>query len=376
MKKLLALLVLLCTLVTFAACQGTQTESNPEENLNSPTSTASPTPAAVVVSLESFPENTVIQVETIKDDTRVKSILTTAQSVEVYDINAMLNDEKVQPNEEVEVAFPIPEGYDSDKHIIEVYYISDDGTSEKIDTVIADNIVIAKVMHFSVYAVAIVEKPTFNLAVDAQFTVVDGQKALTSDTNLTLAYNPGETWRAFAEKNKDAGFSVDKDFYGNKDIVYYDYEGTRYQIVTAINLREIAPDEEIIVSDYACLLPHRETLQGQWFYEVENGPFYREDGSLDWFDRQGKTIIIDIPEQTYVIKFIRLAKITANSYTIDEQIIASGKYTSSDGDNLGSTLTLDNGYVLETTRSDSYIATVKIGDKNFTADAQYNFYGF
>lgn len=365
-KKLVAVLTLFCILIAFVACQGAQTEDNAENNASVSTPTAGTVKKEVVVSTDSFPENTVIQVEKVKDVAKVENIITTAKIVEVYDINATLNSEKIQPDGKVEVSFPIPAGYNSNKHIIEVYYISDDGKSEKIDATVAQEAVVAKLEHFSVYAVVITEKPSFNLAVDADYAVVDGNKALVSDNNLTFTFDAGDTWRTFVEKNKATGFLIDKDFYGKKDIVYYVHNGTRYQIVFAIGLTEVKPDDEIDVSEYACQTPHRETLQGQWFYEVENGPFYCEDGSLDWFDRQGKTIIVDIHEKTYVVKHIKLKKLTANSYTIDEQIIASGKYTSSDGDNLGSTLTFDNGCVIETTRSDSYIATLFIDGKSIT----------
>ncbi len=378
MKKLLAILILSVLIVSFVACDDAKTNSETAGNSATPTPIIDfPTQTNVVVSTEHFPENTVIQIETVGDNSKVKSILTTAQSVEVYDIIAVLNNEKVQPNGDVEITFPIPKGYNADKHIIEVYFISDDGKTEKIDTAIIYDTVVARVRHFSIYAVAIIEKPTFKLAVDAKPDNVDGQKALISDRNLKIAYNPGDTWRAFAEKNKAAGFIIDKDFYGVKDIVYYEENDTRYQIVNAVGLLEVKPEDEIRDSDYACMIPHRESIQCQWFYEVSNDPFMVE-GYLEPFHRQGKTIIIDTSLMTYTIKHIKLQKISAYSHVSNEVVIASGKYTSDDGDTLGATLTFDNGYVLKTSRSQSFIATLIIDGKSITAKTadQYNFYEF
>lgn len=378
MKKSLTLIALLVLLATLAACSGTKNDGNIDgEKGASAQDTPKPAQANVVVQKDSFPENTVIQVEAVKDDTRVKSILTTAQSVEIYDINALLNNEKVQPSEKVEVTFPIPADYDSDKHIIELYYISDDGTCEKIDATVIDDAVVACLEHFSVYVVAVLQKPSFILAIDTEAGVLDGEKALLSDNKVSFVFNPGDTWKTFAEKNKSAGFLIDKDFYGKKDLVFYEYNGTREQVVVAVGLYEVTPDDKIEEKDYACMIPHRETLQGQWFYEVSNEPFTVE-GYSEPFDRQGKTIIIDTNEMTYTIKHIKLQKITALSFVANEKIIASGKYTSDDGDTLGATLTFDNGYVIKTSRSKSFEATLLINGRSIdakTAD-KCDFYDF
>lgn len=376
MKKLITVFTAIFLLVSLSACNNVKNDDNfvgSSDNSAQQTDTAT----SVVVSTENFPKDTVIKVEAVKDDTRVKSILTKAQSVEVYDINAMLDNKAVQPSAEVEVAFPIPEAYDSDKHIIEVYYISDDGKTEKIDITLTADSVLAKLNHFSVYVVAILQKPTFNLALETEASVVEGEKALISDKTLTFTYNPNDTWATFVENNKDAGFLIDKDFYGKKDLVYYEYNGTREQIVVAVGLYEVKPDDIISQNAYACMVPHRETLQGQWFYDVSNEPFMVE-GYLQPFDRKGKTIIIDTNEMTYIIKQISLQKISANTFVSKEDIIASGKYTSDDGDTLGATLTLDNGYVIKTSRSKSFEAMLELQGKSIditTAD-QLDFYKF
>ena len=104
-----------------------------------------------------FAEGTQITVEEIKTDNptyeSVKNILSEVTGTfTVYDISAVLNGAKVQPNGEVTVTFNIPEGYGTD---VAIFYISDAGTYEKLESLVSEDgkTVSAKLTHFSKYAV-------------------------------------------------------------------------------------------------------------------------------------------------------------------------------------------------------------------------------
>ena len=210
-------------------------------------------------------------------------------------------------------------------------------------------------------------KPTFSIAIDPQPTIVDGEHVWLSDTNLTVAYNPGDTWRTFIQENPDAGFTVDKDFYGKKEIVYYVDNGEAFEVfMQHEGFMSFEPDDLIAEADYVGMIPHRESIQTQWYYEVSKEPFMVE-GEEEPFDTQGKTIILDVDTMTYTIKYIQLRHLSALSFVINEEIIATGSYTSDDRDTLGATLTFDNGYVMKTNRSKYYKATLTIDGKSITA---------
>lgn len=104
-----------------------------------------------------FAEGTQMTVEEIRTDNptyeSVKNILSeVTDTFTVYDISAVLNGAKVQPNGEVKVEFKIPDGYGID---VAVYYIADDGNFEKLESLVSEDgkTVSAKLTHFSNYAV-------------------------------------------------------------------------------------------------------------------------------------------------------------------------------------------------------------------------------
>lgn len=329
----------------------------------------------VTVSSKEFPKNTDVKIEIIKDTAEVEKSLPTVQSVEVYDINAFLGDEKVQPNAAVEVTFPVPKNFDSFKHNIEVYYVSDDGRAEKIDASVAEGKVVAKLSHFSVYAVAVVEKLQFNLAVNAYAISKDGQKIFVSDNNLIFEFDQNDTWITFVEKNKDTGFSVEKDFYGKNDTVYFTENGVKYDVLKS-NSYMIKPTDLIEIGmDYACIVAHRETIQTQWFYDISSGEF-KVPGYNDPFHKNGKELSLDTKNNTYTIKYICYQKLGSNSRTTVEEVLETGTYTSTDGDTLGATLTLSNGYVLKTSRDNAFVSQLIINSKTITikTDNLVNFY--
>ena len=357
----MALLLFFC----LTAC-----DAKKNENISSSSNFKPSTETVLTVPTEKFPENTVIKTTVVEDVAPVKNIIKTAKSVEVYDINALVGSEKVQPSAEVEVTFPLPKNYDAGKHAIEVYFVSPDGKAEKVESSVANGAVVAKLKHFSVYAVAVVEKPTFNLAVDADAKGKDGQKYFFSDINLTFAFDENDTFITFAQRNKDKGFSVDKDFFGKEDIVYFTYNGTRYQIYTAYS-RVVKPESAVKDAlEYACLLPQRASIQTEWMYDVSNEKYTPSDNS-DTFDRTAKVLNLDTNEKTYTIKFLMFKSIDSSRYTWDSKILETGTYTSDDGNTLGATLTLSGGYVLKTTRADSFKAELTKDGKTITVDGNY-----
>ncbi len=374
MKKIAVFLISLLLIFSFASCGSDKDDSTFASSAAVSLETEK---VAVLISGGEFPQNTVIKTQIVKDTSAVKTVLPEAQSIVLYDITASLDDKKVQPNGEVEVTFPLPKDFDSSKHLIEVYYISDDGQTEKIEATVSKDDVVARLKHFSFYAVVVTKKPSFNFAVNGEPSAVDGQKVLLSDKNLTFTYNPNDTWKDFVNNNKDAGFFVDKDFYGKIDVVYFVDDNVKYQVTKAVGLLPVNADDIISEQSYGGMIPHRETIQCQWLYEVSNEPFMVE-GYLEPFTRQGKVITIDPGTMTYTIKHEKLQKLSANRFVRDEKTIASGKYTSDDGDTLGATLTLDNGYIIKTTRENSFVATLVIDGNSITTKTadQFNFYDF
>lgn len=366
MKKIFCSIILMALVLPLACCKG-----GGSTNVQSVSSTTIVEETGVTVSKDAFPENAEVKVEKLEQTDEIAKAIPLAKSIVAYDISAFLDKQKVQPSGEVEVTFPIPSDYDAATHNIEVYYVSDSGEIEKIEVTVSESGVVAKLSHFSVYAVVLVEKPKLNIAVlfegggkvDYKVEVVDGHKYFSSNVNVQFTYNQNETWRSFVERNKNSGFEIDKDFYGKRDAIYYTHNKIRYEIADAINFNIIKPDDVISLTNYAAKIPHRETLQGEWFYDISNE-------ATESFDRQGKVILLDIPQMTYTITHVTLTKLSENNYTRTEDVIASGKYTSSDGDNLGATLTFDNGYILKTTRSDTHVATLVKDGKSITAKTQ------
>ena len=69
-----------------------------------------------------------------------------------YDVTAIRDNVVVQPNGTVTVSFKIPEGFGKN---VAVFYISDDGISEKLESAISEDgkSISATLSHFSSYAV-------------------------------------------------------------------------------------------------------------------------------------------------------------------------------------------------------------------------------
>lgn len=104
-----------------------------------------------------FEEGTQMTVEEIKQDNpvyeSVKNVLSEiTDTFTVYDVFAVLNGAKVQPNGEVTVTFNIPVGYGIN---VAIFFISDEGSYEKLESIVSEDgkTVSAKLNHFSKYAV-------------------------------------------------------------------------------------------------------------------------------------------------------------------------------------------------------------------------------
>ena len=102
-----------------------------------------------------FPDNTEIVITEIKTDDKIKKAISgLSDNAICFDITALLSGEKVQPNGEVAVTFSVPEKYNIKN--IELYYVSDSGKAEKINTVKDEKnrTLTAKLTHFSTYVLA------------------------------------------------------------------------------------------------------------------------------------------------------------------------------------------------------------------------------
>ena len=69
----------------------------------------------------------------------------------LFDITTLVDGNKVQPNGSVFVKIPLPDGYNADKTV--VYYITNDGRLEKMDSRVEDGYIVFETTHFSFYAI-------------------------------------------------------------------------------------------------------------------------------------------------------------------------------------------------------------------------------
>lgn len=104
-----------------------------------------------------FQEGTEIKIEVIeKEHTEFEKVKTALKEVGsnfvAYDVSAIRDNVVVQPNGTVTVSFKIPEGFGKN---VAVFYISDDGISEKLESAISEDgkSISATLSHFSSYAV-------------------------------------------------------------------------------------------------------------------------------------------------------------------------------------------------------------------------------
>ena len=132
------------------------TSSNIQTSSNSNNEVVEDDKVKINYSSETFPAQTIVSVKLVSSGEVYKAAQTALSSVgskfTAYDINAVNNDKKVQPNGKVNATFKIPSNYDVEK--VCVYYVGDEKI-EKIPSSVDKNerTVFAELSHFSVYAV-------------------------------------------------------------------------------------------------------------------------------------------------------------------------------------------------------------------------------
>lgn len=114
---------------------------------------------------EVFPENTVLEIAPVDEETDPEQFAVVEQALEAeyedyvaYDVSAICKDAPVQPNGKVTLRFTIPETFDTARTV--VLYIDDAGKVEQLEGVIEGNEICVETDHFSCYAVAMTQPAT------------------------------------------------------------------------------------------------------------------------------------------------------------------------------------------------------------------------
>ena len=107
---------------------------------------------------EIFPENTVVQIRHVSQEsdpdayTAVEQALEAYNSFVAYDVSAVCKDAPVQPDGKVELSFQIPDTFDPGR--IAVLYVDDNGKVEELESTVEDGFVCILTDHFSYYVLA------------------------------------------------------------------------------------------------------------------------------------------------------------------------------------------------------------------------------
>ena len=111
------------------------------------------TGVSVICSDKSYDGDVEISVTEIFDGTSYHILNTEKGNFQkqLFDIATMVDGKKVQPNGSVFVKIPLPVGYNAQKTV--VYYITNDGQLEKIESKVEDGYIIFETTHFSFYAI-------------------------------------------------------------------------------------------------------------------------------------------------------------------------------------------------------------------------------
>ncbi len=151
-----------------------------------------------------FPVGVIINVDPIAAESETnKTVLKTLEGqvskVRAYDITAIMNGAKIQPNGKVKVAFKVPSDFDINN--IGVFYVSDDGKYEKISFTADKNnrTVTAELSHFSTYVLA--ELKTADTAVPSGPIPATGDAANIALVMLIMSFAAA---LAFALRGKKA----------------------------------------------------------------------------------------------------------------------------------------------------------------------------
>lgn len=111
------------------------------------------TGVSVICSDKSYDGDVEISVTEIFDGTSYHILNTEKGNFQkqLFDIATMVDGKKVQPNDSVFVKIPLPAKYNAQKTV--VYYITNDGQLEKIESKVEDGYIIFETTHFSFYAI-------------------------------------------------------------------------------------------------------------------------------------------------------------------------------------------------------------------------------
>ncbi len=137
----------------------------------------------MAITPDTFPADVAIRVEAFTEGVIhewAKKALSGLTKLTVFEFNAWLNDETVQPNEPFAVIFPIPDGYSD---TVQVFYVSEHGRCEELPTTVdpEKRTATALLSHFSSYVLADVsesvsKEPTGPCSSDSlPADTVDGQ---------------------------------------------------------------------------------------------------------------------------------------------------------------------------------------------------------
>lgn len=131
-------------------CKQTIKETIPCSSVDDETGATFETAAGV---LETGAE---IKIKEIKTDSETykliqNSLKEISTKFVAYDVTAVLNGAEIQPNGSIKITLKIPDNFSQN---VAVYYVADDGTSEKLEsTVNADGTISANINHFSSYVI-------------------------------------------------------------------------------------------------------------------------------------------------------------------------------------------------------------------------------
>lgn len=106
-----------------------------------------------VYSDDSFEGTVEVVAEQVSSGTAYNVVVeeTSCSRLQLFDISAVIEDEKVQPNGSVWVKVPLPSGYNASKTA--VYYVGEDGKLEKMNSFVDGEYICFEATHFSPYAV-------------------------------------------------------------------------------------------------------------------------------------------------------------------------------------------------------------------------------
>lgn len=130
-------------------------ETKPTTNTSAVTKTDSTTNVKLNAPVGTVPSNTVLEVKAVKEGTAyntVKNVLTTMKNFVVYDITLKSNGVTVQPNGNVRISVPVPEGYN--KENLTVYRVETDGTKTEYKVTVEGDYATFETNHFSTYVLA------------------------------------------------------------------------------------------------------------------------------------------------------------------------------------------------------------------------------